>query len=713
MMDPQQRIFLETVWRAVEDSGHKVSDLAGTKTGLFVGAATRDYIDALSEGNAQLDGYSASGTSHAILANRVSFLLGLHGPSAPLDTACSSSLVALHRAIESIHTGSSEMAIVGGVQVMLTPAAFISFGAAGMLASDGQCKTFDERADGYVRGEGSGAIFIKPLSKAEADGNHIYAVIKATAENHGGRATMLTAPNPNAQADLLVEAYDKAQIDPTTVGYIECHGTGTSLGDPIEVQAMKKAFSVLYKKHNKGKAEVPHVGLTSAKTNIGHLETAAGIAGILKVILSMKNKEIPGLLHFEKINPYINLTGTPFYMVEKTQPWQSIKAADGSELPRRAGISSFGFGGANVHVVLEEYLTIEKQIVVSTQEPHLIVLSAKNENRLKAYAQSMLSHIEKEEIDLTEFAYTLQVGRDAMEQRLGFIVNSVEQLATKLQDYVQVNDQDKQDTPDIYQGRIARKKVDLGVNNSTINEWFEQRNYAEMLDMWVKGLNLDWNNLYGQIKPKRLSLPTYPFARERYWFTANDKELSETKKLSTAVLHPLLHVNTSLLRQQSYCSHFNGDEFFLKTHQLNLFDAEETGVAVQKVMIEMACLEMARESVVQATLSQKDVPAMELRNIIWNEPVLIKENIDVSIALFENDNDQIDYEIYSSEQEAQSNETELLHCQGSVIFNESLVSSKIDIDQVKAQMREGKLVAEIFIAHLNIWGLTMVSRYKA
>ncbi|MGO4778681.1 polyketide synthase, partial [Lysobacter sp. 2RAB21] len=179
---------------------------------------------------AELDGYSASGTSHAILVNRVSFLLNLHGPSAPLDTACSSSLIALHRAIESIHTGSCDMAIVGGVQVMLTPAGHISFGAAGMLADDGKCKTFDSRANGYVRGEGSGAILIKPLENAIADGDHIYAVVKSTAENHGGKVTMLTAPNPNAQADLLVEAYEKAEIDPRSVGYLECHGTGTSLG---------------------------------------------------------------------------------------------------------------------------------------------------------------------------------------------------------------------------------------------------------------------------------------------------------------------------------------------------------------------------------------------------------------------------------------------------------------------------------------------------
>jgi polyketide synthase PksN len=193
------------------------------------------------------------------------------------------------------------------VQIMLSPAGHISFGMAGMLSGDGKCKTFDKQANGYVRGEGCGAIFLKPLSVAEAEGNHIYAVIRATAENHGGRVTTMTAPNSSAQAALLVEAYEKAQMDAATVGYIECHGTGTSLGDPIEIQALTKAFSEMYKKHNHEPAQVPHCGLSSVKTNIGHLETAAGIASVLKALLAIKHKQIPANINFQEINPYINL----------------------------------------------------------------------------------------------------------------------------------------------------------------------------------------------------------------------------------------------------------------------------------------------------------------------------------------------------------------------------------------------------------------------
>src|SRR5262249_48625856 len=238
--------------------------------------------------------------------------------------------------------------------------------------------------------------------------NHIYAVIKATAENHGGRGKTMTAPNASAQAALLVEAYEKAQIDPATVGYIECHGTGTSLWDPIEIQSLGKAFSELYKRYNKVPGKTAHCGLSSVKTNIGHLETAAGIASLLKAVLAIRHKQIPANIHFEEINPYINLKGTPFYIADKLTSWEAPTSEDGSLLPRRAGVSSFGFGGANAHVVLEEYIPPKRQLFPQEQGQHLIVLSAKTEDRLKAYVQTIQSFLEKSEVELVDFAYTLQ-----------------------------------------------------------------------------------------------------------------------------------------------------------------------------------------------------------------------------------------------------------------------------------------------------------------
>jgi acyl transferase domain-containing protein/tryptophanase len=518
MMDPQQRIFLETVWKTIEDSGHRVSDLSGTRTGLFVGVATNDYVDVIKRQGIGLDGYSASGNSHSVLANRVSFLLNLRGPSAPIDTACSSSLVALHRAIESIHTGSCDMAIVGGVQVMLSPAAYISFGMAGMLSGDGKCKSFDKKANGYVRGEGSGAVLLKSLAQAEADGDHVYAVVRATSENHGGRVTTLTAPNSAAQAELLIDAYDKAKMDPATVGYIECHGTGTGIGDPIEVQALTKAFSELYKRHDRAPATVPHVGLSSAKTNIGHLETAAGIAGILRALLAIRHRQIPANVHFEEINPYINLAGTPFYIVDATRDWSSPLASDGSVLPRRAGVSSFGFGGANAHIVLEEHLASTAAVSREPSGPQLFVLSAKTEDRLHAYAEVMLERAQADEPDLVSFAYTLQVGRDEMPERLALVAATAGELRSGLRAFL-----DGKSAAGISRGSSrVRKGAPPVADADTVQALIDAQDFAALGAAWVTGAEVDWRALARPRAPRRMALPTYPFARERCWIPGVD-----------------------------------------------------------------------------------------------------------------------------------------------------------------------------------------------
>lgn len=699
MMDPQQRIFLETVWKAIEDSGHKVSDLSGTKTGLFVGVATRDYADSLVDNQIPLDGYTASGNSHSVLVNRVSFLLNLRGPSAPLDTACSSSLIAVHRAIESIHTGSCDMAIVGGVQLMLTPAAYISFGMAGMLSGDGKCKTFDKSANGYVRGEGSGAIFLKPLDKAEADRDHIYAVIKATTENHGGKVTMLTAPNPVAQTDLLVEAYEKAHIDPSTVGYIECHGTGTSLGDPIEIQALNKTFSELYKKHDKVPAKTPHCGLSSVKTNIGHLETAAGIAGVLKVLLSLKHKKIPATLHFEELNPYINLKDSPLYIVDKTQNWEVIKDDQDNTLPRRAGVSSFGFGGANSHIVLEEYIEKEDHSQVQSDEPHIIVLSAKTEDRLKAYAQLLYNHIEKHDINITDLAFTLQVGRDEMNERLALVVLSIEELKEKLSDYLN----QKENLEDIFYDRIKQNSaavIDSTESNdfseNQINKYINDKNYSKLAEAWVMGIDIGWVQFYEQIKPRRISLPTYPFARERYWFNLADSEKLKSEG-EFEKLHPLLHYNSSTLNQQCYTSIFSGKEFFVK----------DCKIQQQNVMPFTACLEMAYVAVKNAMPDLNESISLELRNTSWEHLLTLKENKEVNISLFENDYKGVDYEIYSTE-----GEKEIIHCQGEVVMGANQTSTKIDIVQLKTYFAAELLDAEKLYHILKQMDMSYGSSFK-
>jgi acyl transferase domain-containing protein/7-keto-8-aminopelargonate synthetase-like enzyme/acyl carrier protein/2-polyprenyl-3-methyl-5-hydroxy-6-metoxy-1,4-benzoquinol methylase len=518
LMDPQQRLFLETVWKTIEDAGYKASDLSGSQTGLFVGVATNDYLELLKESGLDIEAYAPTGTAHSIVANRISYLLNLHGPSEPINTACSSALVAIHRAVEAIRRGICEMAIAGGVNVMSTPTLTIAFSKVDVLSEDGCCRVFDKQANGYVRSEGVGAILLKPLSQAQADGDTIYAVIRGTAENHGGHATSLTAPNPNAQTQLLISAYENADLDPSTISYIEAHSTGTNLGDPIEINGLKNAFAELYKKYGKSFPKEPHCGIGSVKTNIGHLEAASGMAGVFKVLFAMKHNKLPGLLHFYERNPYIQLHDSPFYLVTENQTWTPLTDNEGQKIPRRAGVSTFGFGGANAHIVLEEYE--QKSLPVVDEPTQLMVLSAKNSERLGAIAQQMLNFLSKKpDILLSNLTYTLQVGREAMDERLAMVVENIEEVKDKLAQYVQGQTEIKL----CYRGNVKSNRAQSQLliegeeGRDFVESLIKNRKLTKLAQLWVLGVDIDWQLIYSSNKPQRIPLPTYPFARERYW----------------------------------------------------------------------------------------------------------------------------------------------------------------------------------------------------
>jgi acyl transferase domain-containing protein len=481
----------------------------------------------------------------------MSYFLNTHGPSEPVETACSSSLVAIHRAISAMEDGSCNMAIVGGVNTILTPEMHISFNKAGMLSEDGRCKTFSENANGYVRGEGVGMLFLKKRKKAEEDGDHIYGLIRGTAENHGGRVNSLTAPNPKAQAELLVRAYKNAGIDPRSVSYIEAHGTGTSLGDPIEINGLKMAFEELYGENEKKSV---HCGLGSVKSNIGHLEFAAGVAGVIKVLLQLKHKEIVKSLHCETVNPYIHLEDSPFYIVQKKRKWKVLKDQNGKKLPRRAGVSSFGFGGVNAHIILEEYpsMTQEKKNKGTKKKPQMIVLSARDDERLKGRARSLLEAIEREgyiEDHLEEIAYTLQVGREEMEERLGFTATSMEELKAKLLSFLD----DDEGIENMFRGNSKSKDtaalflLDEDFEK-IVKKWFDKNKYSKLLELWTKGFTLNWYELYQDYKPKRINLPSYIFAKNN--FSIDTKDAYSNLIIPNKYLHPLIHENTTSLKEE-------------------------------------------------------------------------------------------------------------------------------------------------------------------
>ncbi|MFE1886226.1 beta-ketoacyl [acyl carrier protein] synthase domain-containing protein, partial [Streptomyces diastatochromogenes] len=340
-MDPQQRLFLEVAWEALEDAGLSADALRGGRTGLFVGLNTVDYGQLLSRDAEQVDLYYGTGNTFAGSAGRMSYFLGVRGPSLAVDTACASSLTAVHLGCQSLRSGESEVAVVGGANALLTPTVYQAMSAGGALAPDGRCKTFDAAADGYGRGEGAGALVLKKLSRAQADGDRIYAVIRGSAVNHNGASGGLTVPSAEAQAEVIADALAQGCVDPVEVDYVEAHGTGTPLGDPIELTALQRVIGA-------HRSEERPLLVGSVKTNIGHLEAAAGVAGLIKTVLALGHGEIPRHLHLNDPSPQI--------------PWDRLRLSVTTEAgawpetghPRTAGVSAFGFTGTNAHVVVSE-----------------------------------------------------------------------------------------------------------------------------------------------------------------------------------------------------------------------------------------------------------------------------------------------------------------------------------------------------------------------
>ncbi|MEM7182608.1 MAG: acyltransferase domain-containing protein [Spirochaetota bacterium] len=414
-MDPQQRLMLELSWEALEDSRVVVDDLKGSDTSVFFGVIWNDYATLLDKNSTDyIAQHTATGSHYSIVANRVSYVFGFEGPSMAIDTACSSSLVAIHLACQSLRSGESSLALAGGVNLIIAPDSTVAMSKFGAMAPDGRSKAFDSRANGYVRGEGGGVVALKPLSQALKDGNQIYAVVKGSAVNNDGFSNGLTAPNPKAQESVLRMAYKKAQIDTKDVQYVETHGTGTMLGDPIEAGALGEILG-------KGRDSNSPLTIGSVKTNIGHLEAAAGIAGFIKLVLSMKNKTIPKSLNFIKPNPHILFDKINVRVQTETAEWPQTEIAQG-------GVSSFGFGGTNCHVVVQEFP--EEQV-------DILSLSAKDTQSLKSLAKTCKGYIEKSNESFTDICNTFTSNDiNSSNAKLAITANSKEKVSELLQSFL-------------------------------------------------------------------------------------------------------------------------------------------------------------------------------------------------------------------------------------------------------------------------------------
>lgn len=627
ILDPQERLFLEICWECIEDAGYVPKTLANESggnqsrpVGVFVGVMHKDYTLIGAESAAKGMPIPLS-LNYAPIANRVSYFCNFNGPSMAIDTVCSSSLVSVHLAIESIRKGESDVALAGGVNLSLHPNKYLTYGMANMHASDGYCHTFGKGGDGYVSSDGVGVVLLKPLSKAIRDQDHIYAVIKGSAVNHGGRASGITVPNPVAQGDLIASCLAEAKIDPRTISYVEAHGTGTSLGDPIEIQGLIRA----YRQYT---SEKQYCAIGSVKSNIGHAESAAGIIGLIKNALQLYHKTLVPSLHSEELNPYISFGESPFYVQQQTEKWDQPTITKGDEtitLPRRAGLSSFGATGTNVHIIMEEGPVPMPQR--ASHQKVLVPISAKSEERLLAYGEKLLNYLNQFEDDnrlkIADLAYTLQVGRVALEERVAFIVKDHDDFKQKLDSFL-AGQENKQG---IYRGHTQQKAELLDLltededGQDVILKWRQKGKLSHIARLWVSGMDVDWQSFYPQDQPHRLSLPTYPFTRERFWIpdvpSATDKPTS---------LHPLLHHNTSDLSGVRFSSRFTGREPLLSEYM----------VKGQPALPVPTFIEMVHQAILQAGGEEiTDITQVVLNEVSCLEPLLIETSpLEVHLRLF-------------------------------------------------------------------------------
>ncbi|MCG8542349.1 MAG: polyketide synthase dehydratase domain-containing protein [Clostridia bacterium] len=626
-MEPEQRLFLEVVWEAIEDAGY-ANIISGTKTGTYVGhdhvtgAVYKNY----SGGLASSDMRALTGTYPSILASRISYILDLKGPSIVTDTACSSGLVAVHQACKAIKSNECDMAIAGGIGLQLWPIKYKSFK---VIETDNSIvRTFDKNSKGTVWGEGVCTIILKPLKKALRDRDNIHAVIKGSAINNDGISSGITAPNASAQADVIVKAWEEAKINPETISYIETHCTGTVMGDPIEVKALTNAFSRFTKKKQ-------FCGIGSLKPSVGHLVSASGTASLLKIILSMKNKKIPATINFQVPNPYISFHNSPVYINDKIQNWE-VK-----DHPRRAGVNCFGFSGTNCHMVLEEAPEVHDNIAEEEIRPCILVISAKSEDILENMVKQYSEYLDNSKAKLEDICYTASTGRKHYEYRLALTVSSKSELKKKL-DIVCCSDFQTTDINGIYYGfhRIVnkykeeRKKGELTEGekerltndaNTELKAMLQNKEkHSKILDevcsYYIQGADMDWESiLYVGEERRRVSIPVYSFKKKRYWYFSDlskkygDDSRSLDNRGLYRVEHPLLdYCASDTITNTTYVTELCQEKYWILT---------EHKLLGESIVPETAYFEMIQE----VCSSSYDINQMEIRDVAFFSPILVNK----------------------------------------------------------------------------------------
>ncbi|GAB4131472.1 MAG: polyketide synthase [Cyanobacteria bacterium J069] len=519
-LDPQQRLLLEVSWEALEQAGIAPHSLMGQAVGVFVGICGIDYWhQLLQQDPSSIDAYLTTGNTHSTASGRLSYLLGSTGPSLSIDAACASSLVAVHLACQSLRQRECDLAIVGGVNRILSPEMMVNFCKAKMLSATGRCHSFDASADGFVRSEGCGVVVLKRLDDALGDRDSVTAVILGSATNHDGRSSGLTVPNGLAQQAVIRQALRQSRLEPQQISYLEAHGTGTVLGDSIELEALGQVFGDA----GTDLANRPDpLWIGSVKPNIGHLEAASGIAGLIKVALSLQHQTLPPHPHLHQPNPQINWDKLPLKVPTVPTAWAA---------PRRiAGVNAFGFSGANAHVVLAE-APPPSPVALVPFPLHLFTLSARSEPALSQLIERYLSHLQRHpDLSLADLCWTANTGRSPLPSRLAILAQSLPDLLTKLTFALQ-----GEAAAEIYQGRFAKRSVPESPSalppvhlhfsaaprpSDTTTLYLSpeqaQTQLPQMATWFIQGHNLHWHDGDRCYFQKKVALPTYPFQRQHF-----------------------------------------------------------------------------------------------------------------------------------------------------------------------------------------------------
>ncbi|AJP04992.1 hypothetical protein TU94_29680 [Streptomyces cyaneogriseus subsp. noncyanogenus] len=712
LMDPQQRWMLELSWACLEDAGYPASKVAGASMGVFVGASGSDYQRLMDTEGIPPRAHSGVATSMAVIANRVSYFYDLRGPSVQLDTACSSSLVAVHTAVRALRAGECETALVGGVNVLAHPANSVAYHRAGMLSPDGLCKTFDASADGYVRSEGGVVLLLKPLAAARADGDHVHAVIKGSATNHGGRTGGLTVPSAAMQASLVEAALADARVTASDIGYVEAHGTGTALGDPIEVRGLARAFAG---------SDTP-CAIGSVKTNLGHLEAAAGITGLLKIVLSLRYGKLPATLHQTRINPQIELAGTPFSVADRLTVWEPGRAR------RLAGVSSFGSGGSNAHVIVGEPPADPRAEAAGHGRPAsrtgtprpVVVLSARTETGLLRQAERFLAHLRAERTAggelthtaLMDLAYTTQVGREALTERLALLPADATDLTALLDTVVSGTGPLP---PTALRGRKETRRN--GAPDRTPAPAAPRDDAEDLLAAWLRGEEVEWERLYDcGPRPRRVPLPTHAFTGEHYWLDTDPAAADASgghHRPRPLLPHPsdpgpAHHGTGGAAFESAVAPH----DFFLRDHR----------VGGEHVLPAAAHLEMARAAAERALPAGDDPDAVLcLENVVWSRPLVVgDEERTVRTVLTPEAaapgaghpaGGRLSYETTTGEVSAG---TRLVHARGVASRRrEADPRPRVDVEALRARTTAAEFTADAYYETLRAAGLDYGDTHRA